>query len=210
MGVGPTTPPRKKNNVTEWQTRYSKVTKALGEEGPTAGESMTPSRGSPLEATRPTTIISTRTTTNIGTWNVRTMFETWFCKMAQVAAKMRRYNLDLLGISESRWTGAGQQKIATGELLLFSGYEEANTPHSQGVALMLTKTAQRALIGWEAHGPRILTACFCTTNRRINMDIIQCYAPTNESEEDVKEDFYKQAIDHHPGMPKTKHHRHHG
>lgn len=177
-----------KNNVTDSQIRSSKVTKVLREDGPTAGESMMPSSVSLLEATKRTTIISTRTTTNIGTWNVRTMFETG--KTAQVAAEMRRYNLDLLGISESRWTGSGQHKLATGELLLYSGHEEANAPHSQGVALMLTKMAQRPLIGWEAHGPRIIMACFRTTNRRIIMDVIQCYAPTNESDENIKEDFY--------------------
>lgn len=52
-----------------------------------------------LEATRSTTIICTRTTINIGTWNVRTMVETG--KTAQVAAKMRQYNLELLGIGEA-------------------------------------------------------------------------------------------------------------
>lgn len=120
------------------------------------------------------------------------MFETG--KTAQVAAEMRRYNLELLGISEARWTGSGQKRLATGEMLLFSGHEEDNAPHSQGVALMLAKSAQKALIGWEAHGPRILTACFRTDKRRINMDIIQCYAPTNESEEDVKEEFYHRLL----------------
>ena len=57
---------------------------------------------------------------------------------------------------------------------------------------MLSKTAQGALIGWEAHGPRIVTASFCT-KRRINMDVIQCYAPTNDSDED-KEDFYRRLL----------------
>lgn len=103
-------------------------------------------------------------------------------------------DLELLGISESRWTGSGQKRLATGQLLLFLGREEDNTPHSQGVALMLTKTAQRDLIGWEAHGPRIIMACFRTTKRRTNMDIIQCYAPTNESDEDAKEEFYSRLL----------------
>jgi hypothetical protein len=40
------------------------------------------------------TILSTRATINIGTWNVRTMYETG--KTAHVAAEMRVYHLDVL------------------------------------------------------------------------------------------------------------------
>ncbi|CAB4034300.1 endonuclease-reverse transcriptase, partial [Paramuricea clavata] len=54
-----------------------------------------------LKATRPITLLSTRKI-NIGTWNVRTMYETG--KTAQVATEMRKYNLTILGISESGWT----------------------------------------------------------------------------------------------------------
>lgn len=56
-----------------------------------------------LEAVKATTIISTRTNTTIGTLNVRTMYETG--KTTQVVAEMKRFNLTILGISESRWTG---------------------------------------------------------------------------------------------------------
>ena len=141
-----------------------------------------------MEATRPMTIVSTRTTIITGTWNVRTMFETG--KTAQVAAEMRNYNISILGISESRWTDSGQKRLATGEMLLFSGHEQENAPHTQGVAFMLSKAAQKALIGWEAHGPRLITASFKTKKKRINMNIVQCYAPTNDSDKDAKEDFY--------------------
>ena len=103
---------------------------------------------------------------------------------------MRAYNLALLGISETRWTQSGRKKLNSGELLLYSGHEDVDSPHTQGVALMLSKAAQKALIGWEAHGPRIIAASFHTKERRISMDVIQCYAPTNDSEDEVKDQFY--------------------
>ena len=43
--------------------------------------------------------VSAKTTTLIGFWNVRTMYE--LGRMAQVIAEMKRYKLDILGIS--RW-----------------------------------------------------------------------------------------------------------
>ena len=102
---------------------------------------------------------------------------------------MRNNNLTILGISESRWTGSGQRKLSIGELLLFSGHEAGDSPHTQGVAVMLSKSAQGALTGWEAYRPRILIAFFKTQQRRINMDIIQCYAPTNDNDVE-KDEFY--------------------
>lgn len=59
----------------------------------------------------------------IGTWNVRTMFQVG--KSRQVTNKMDNYSLDILGISEVRWTGFGNGKLKTSDdmkevLLLFS------------------------------------------------------------------------------------------
>ncbi|KAI7790271.1 putative craniofacial development protein 2-like [Triplophysa rosa] len=92
-------------------------------------------------------------------------------KAAQVAAEMRNYRLSILGISETRWNGSGQIRLSKGELVLYSGQEEDRAPHMHGVAFMLYKTAQRQLIGWEAHGPRIITASLKTRKRRINMNV---------------------------------------
>ena len=118
---------------------------------------MTFSGKSRKEATKPTTFLLTRNT-SIGTWNVRTMYETG--RALQVAAEMKRNKIEILGISETRWTQAGQTRLSTGELLLYSGHEESEAPHTQGVGLMLSTQAQGALIGREAHGPRMITASF--------------------------------------------------
>ena len=189
MGEGLAPPPWKKTHATKTLTRIQQNISDLGEDGPPPGGDMMRS-GESLnqEATPRTTIISTKTTTNIGAWNVRTMFQTG--KTAQVAAEMRRYHLAILGISEARWNGAGKFDLRTGEQLLYSGHQEKDAPHEHGVALMLSKQAKGALIGWEAHGPRIIRATFRTGNKRINMEVVQAYAPQEDSKVEDKEEFY--------------------
>ena len=133
----------------------------------------------------PMTLLSTRKTLNIGTWNVRKMYEAG--KTAQIAAEMRRFNVTVLGLCETRWTQSGQLQLTTGELI-YSGHEEEDAPHLEGVALLLRKEAQKALIGWEARGSRIITACFKTKNKKIKkMNIVQCYAPANDKTDETKE-----------------------
>ncbi|VDO58782.1 unnamed protein product [Schistosoma margrebowiei] len=92
---------------------------------------------------RPMPLLTTRATIYLGTWNVRTMWDTG--RTLQIAAEMRRYNLEVLGISEIHWTQVGQQRLTSGELLLYSGHEEENAPHTQGVALMLSNQAKKGI-----------------------------------------------------------------
>ncbi|VDP04900.1 unnamed protein product [Schistosoma margrebowiei] len=103
---------------------------------------------------------------------------------------MKKYNLEVLGISETYWAQVGQQRLASVELLLYSGHEEENAPRTQGVALMLSKETQKALIGWESHGLRITKVFFNTEKEGISMNVIQYYPPTNDYNEDVKDQFY--------------------
>ena len=140
-----------------------------------------------------TTLLLTRKTLNIGTWNIRTMFESG--KTAQVAREMHNYNLVVLGLCETRWKQSGQLRRTTGEMVLYSGHEESNAPHMEGVALLLTKEAQKALIGWEARGPRFITASFRTARKNIRMNVVQWYAPTNDKSDQVKDGFYNQLHD---------------
>ena len=181
----------KTNIATETSTGENQEPFILEEEEPSSRRPMTSCGESRefSEATRPNTLSLTRNT-NIGTWNVKTMYQSG--KTMQVAREMRKYNITILGISETRWTQSGQKRLASGEMLLYSGHEEDDAPHTEGVAFMLSGPAQRALIGWESHGPRIIMATFRTKKRKINLNMIQCYAPTNDSSEEIKQDFYHQ------------------
>ncbi|VDP22535.1 unnamed protein product [Schistosoma margrebowiei] len=67
------------------------------------------------------TLLTTRATIYLGTWNTRTMWDTG--RAFQIAAEMRRYNLEVLGISETHWTQVRLQRLTSGEPLLCSGHE---------------------------------------------------------------------------------------
>lgn len=114
-------------------------------------------------------------------------------KTLQVAREMKKYKIQVLGISEARWTTSGRVRLSSGEEVLYSGHQEEGAPHTLGVALMLAPEAQRALIGYEAISPRIITAKFATKKKNINLNIIQCYAPTNdEPDVEKKDNYYRQ------------------
>ena len=105
---------------------------------------------------------------------------------------MQIYNLVLLGLCETRWKQSGQLRLTTGERVLYSGHEENSAPHTEGIALLLTEDAQKALIGWEARGPRFIPASFRTVKKNIRLNVVQCYTPTNDKSGEVKDQFYKQ------------------
>ncbi|VDP55486.1 unnamed protein product [Schistosoma margrebowiei] len=55
----------------------------------------------------------------------------------------------------------------------------------------MSKVARNALVGWESHGSRIIKASFKTKKEGILMNIIQCYAPKNDSNDDIEDQFYE-------------------
>lgn len=105
--------------------------------------------------------------------------------VAQVAKEFRNYKLEILGISESRWSGSGKMGLTTGETVMWSGMEKT---HESGVALMLSKHAAKYLEEWKAVSNRILIARFFSIY--VATTVVVCYASTNGAEDDVKEAFY--------------------
>ena len=133
---------------------------------------MTPQDGTrdSKDVTKQMPLLTIRATINIGTWNARTMCETH--KTSQITTEMRRYKLEVLGISETHWTQAGQQRLDMGEKLLYSGHEEEIAPHTQRVAPMLFREARNALVGWKSHRSTIIKASFKTKNEGVTINVI--------------------------------------
>lgn len=113
------------------------------------------------------------------------MFETG--KTAQVTKEIERYDLDILGISESRWTGMGRKTNGDGFTILFSG---KGTTHVNGVALIITRNTEKTLFGYNPVSNRTIIARFHSSYCKLN--ILQYHAPTNKAEDEVKDGWYEQ------------------
>ena len=76
----------------------------------------------------------------IGTWNVRSMNQG---KLEMVKQEMARVNVDILGISELRWTGMSEFN-SDDHYIYWCGQESLRR---NGVAIMVNKRVQNAVLG---------------------------------------------------------------
>jgi endonuclease/exonuclease/phosphatase family metal-dependent hydrolase len=105
---------------------------------------------------------------------------------AQIAKEMDNYQLDILGISESRWTGAGRMRLTSGQTVIYSGEQD----HEKGVAIIISKQGMKSLMEWTPVNKRIITARFYSRFKKVT--IIQVYAPHNERDDEEKNQFYQE------------------
>ena len=102
----------------------------------------------------------------IGTWNVRSMNQG---KLEVVKQEMARVNINILGISELKWTGMGE----------FNSDEESL--RRNGIAIMVNKRVQNAVLGCNLQNDRMISVRF--HGKPFNITVIQVYAPTSNAEE---------------------------
>ena len=62
--------------------------------------------------------------------------------------------------------------------------------HHRSVALIMNRESANTLMEWEPINERLIKAGF--NSKYCKLTIIQCYAPTNDSEDETKEEWYDQ------------------
>ena len=77
------------------------------------------------------------------------------------------------------------QSLPTGETIIYSRKKRQKLHHTKGVGIR----AAKSLIGWEPVNERMILTRFRTTQPRVTLTVITCYSPTNEADEEVKEEF---------------------
>ena len=109
-----------------------------------------------------------------GTWNVRSMNQG---KLEIVKQVMARVNIDILGISELKWTGMGKFN-SDDHYIYYCGQESIRR---NGVALMVNKRVQSTVLGCSLKNDRIISVHF--QGKPFSITVIQVYAPTTNAEE---------------------------
>ena len=84
----------------------------------------------------------------IGTWNVRSMNQG---KLEVVKQEMARVNIDILGISELKWTGMGE--FNSDDHYIY--YCRQESLRRNGVAIMVNKRVRNAVLGCNLKNDRM-------------------------------------------------------
>ena len=98
---------------------------------------------------------------------------------------MERLKINILGLSEVRWKGAGETTTGKSKFY-YSGGEE----HERGVGIILDEEASKSVKGYWAVSDRVLLLKVAA--KPLDLNIIQVYAPTSASSEEDTENFYEE------------------
>ena len=123
--------------------------------------------------------------TTIGTWNVRTLHRCG--KVEELEHELRRYQWQVIGLSEMRWTGIGETMTEDGHKIWFSGHE---TRHEQGVGFIVRKEAIGCVKSCMPVSSRIIALQISATPK--NITLIQVYAPTSDHDDEEIKAFYEE------------------
>ena len=97
---------------------------------------------------------------------------------------MARVNVDILGISELKWTGMGE--FTSDDHYIY--YCRQESLRRNGVAIMVNKRVRNTVLGCNFKNDRMISVRF--QGKPFNITVIQVYAPTSNAEKAEVEQFY--------------------
>ena len=106
-------------------------------------------------------------------------------KLEVVTQEMARVNIDILGISELKWTGMGEFN-SDDHYIYYCGQESLRR---NGVAIMVNKRVRNAVLGCNLKNDRMISVRF--QGKPFNITVIQVYVPTSNAEEAEVEWLYE-------------------
>ena len=105
-------------------------------------------------------------------------------KLEVVKQEMARVNVDILGISELKWTG--MSKFNSDDHYIYHCGQESL--RRNGVVIIVNKRVRNAVLGCNLKNNRISVHF---QGKPFNITVIQVYAPTSNAEEAEVEWFYE-------------------
>jgi len=110
-------------------------------------------------------------------------------KLNIVKQEMARVNINILGSSELKWTGMGEFN-SDDHCIYYCGQESLRR---NGVALIVNKTVQNAVLGCNLKNDRMISVQF--QGKPFNITVNKVYDPTSNAEEPEVELFYEDLQD---------------
>ena len=110
-------------------------------------------------------------------------------KLEVVKQEMARVNIDILGISELKWTGTGEFN-SDDHYIYYCGQESLRR---NGMAIIVNKRVQNVVLGCNLKNNRMISVHFQV--KPFNIMVIQVCAPTSNAEEAEVEWFYEDLQD---------------
>ena len=110
-------------------------------------------------------------------------------KLELVIQEMARENIDILGISELKWTGIGEFN-SDNHYIYYCGQKSLRR---NGVSITVNKGVRNAVLRCNLKNGRMISARF--QGKPSNITVIQVYASTSNAEEAEAEQFYEDLQD---------------
>ena len=132
------------------------------------------------------TVSTQKTSIRIGTWNIRTLLNPG--KIGNVKSEVKRLNVNILGLGETRWKDAGISTLDNCKFIHSRGQK-----NEKGVEMVLDEDISKCLLDCWTISDRVMLVKI--KGRPFDMAIVQVYAPTSESEEEEDIDHFYEDLD---------------